>query len=148
MTKVFNIAALAVAATAPLHVKSPTGEPLYADAERKLPILIHLYGPGSEIAGVIESRQSSRALKRMQDNDGKITAASREERITETSHDLASLTARFENFEYQPDGATEPLTGEALFRAVYADQSLGFITKQVAKFFGDWGNFSAASKAA
>ena len=143
MTKVFNIAALAVAATAPLHVKSPTGEPLYADAERKLPILIHLYGPGSEIAGVIESRQSSRALKRMQDNDGKITAASREERIAETSEDLAALTASFENFEYPADA-----TGEALFRALYADQSLGFITKQVMKFYGDWGNFSAASKAA
>lgn len=148
MTKIFNIAALAVAATAPLHVKNPAGELLYADPERKLPILIHLYGPGSEVAGVVESRQSSRALKRMQDNDGKITAASREERIAETSQDLASLTARFENFDYQPDGATEPLTGEALFRAVYADQSLGFITKQVAKFFGDWGNFSAVSKAA
>lgn len=148
MTKLLNIAALSVAATAALHVKNAAGEPLYADEERKLPVLIHLHGPGSEVAGVIESRQSSRALKRMQENDGKITAASREERIAETSQDLASLTASFENFYYQPDGATEPLTGEALFRAVYADQSLGFITKQVAKYFGDWSNFTAASKAA
>lgn len=148
MTTKFNIAALAVAATAAIHIKSPSGEPLYADEKRELPIRIHVHGPGSEVAGIIESRQSSRALKRMQDNDGKITAASREERIAETSQDLASLTAHFENFDYQPDGATESLVGEALFRAVYADQSLGFITKQVAKFFGDWGNFTAASNAA
>jgi len=148
MTKIFNIAALAVAATAALHVKDPNGEPLYADAERKLPIKIHLHGPGSDIAGVIESRQSARTLKRMQDNDGKITSATREERVAETAQDLAELTVRFENFDYQPEGATEPLAGDALFRALYADQSLGFITKQVAKFFGDWGNFSAASKAA
>jgi hypothetical protein len=84
----------------------------------------------------------------MQDNDGKITVATREERIAEVSQDLAALTAGFENFDYQLEGASEPLVGEAMFRAVYADQSLGFITKQVAKFFGDWGNFSAASKAA
>ncbi|GAA3708534.1 hypothetical protein GCM10022268_17330 [Sphingomonas cynarae] len=144
----FNIATLAVAATAALHVKGPTGELLFADTERKLPIRIHLHGPGSDIASVIEARQSSRALKRMQDNDGKVTAATPEERKAETSADLAALTASFENFDYQPDGAAEPITGEALFRAVYADQSLGFITKQVVKFYGDWGNFSAVSTTA
>jgi len=141
--KLFNIASLAVVATAPLHIKNAAGELLYADAERTLPVRIHLHGPGSQVAGVVEARQSARALKRMQDNDGKITAASREERIAETSEDLAALTASFENFEYPADA-----TGEALFRALYADQSLGFITKQVMKFYGDWGNFSAASKAA
>lgn len=146
--KLFNIASLAVAATAVLHVKGPTGEPLFANGDRSLPIRIHLHGPGSDVAGDIESRQSARAVKRMQDNDGKITVAMREERIAETSQDLASLTVGFENFDYQPEGATEPLFGEAMFRAAYADQSLGYITKQVAKFFGDWGNFNAASKAA
>lgn len=144
MTKLFNIAALAVASTAVIHVKDASGQPAYADAERKLPIRIHLHGPGSDIAGVVESRQSARALKRYQENDGKMTAASPEERLAETAADLATLTARFENFTYG-DGE---LTGEDLFRAVYADPALGFVTKQVVKFFGDWGNFSGASKAA
>lgn len=148
VTKLFNIAALAVSTTAALHVKSATGELLFADAERKLPIRIHLHGPGSEIAGVIEARQSSRALKRMQDNDGKVTAATPEERKAETSADLAALTSHFENFDYQPDGVETPLSGEAMHRAAYADQSLGFITKQVVKFYGDWGNFSAVSTTA
>jgi hypothetical protein len=139
-----NILTLAAAPIAALHIKSAAGELLYADAERKLPVRIHLHGPGSEIAGVVESRQSARALKRMQDNDGKITAASPEERKAETAEDLATLTASFENFDVGDDS----LVGDALFRAVYADASLGFITKQVAKFFGDWGNFNAASKAA
>ncbi len=144
-TNIFNIASLAVAATASLHLKSVTGEPLFADEERTLPIRIILHGPGSQVAGIVEARQSARALKRMQDNDGKITAATREERIAETSEDLAALTAGFENFEYEPAGG---LTGDALYRALYADQSLGFITKQVMRFFGDWGNFNAALKAA
>ena len=143
-----NIASLAVAATAALHVKSPAGELLFADDERTLPVRIHVHGPGSKAYGVVESRQSARALKRMQDNDGKITAATPEERVAETAEDLAAITSHFENFEYQPDGATEPVTGEDLHRAVYANQGLGFITKQVAKFVGDWGNFSAASKTA
>ncbi|KHA64277.1 hypothetical protein [Sphingomonas sp. Ant20] len=47
MTKLLNIASLAIAATAALHVKGPTGEPLYADEAGKHPIRIHLHGPGS-----------------------------------------------------------------------------------------------------
>ena len=144
----FNIALLAVASTAALHLKNPAGELLFADAERTLPVRIHLHGPGSKAFGVVESRQSARTLKRMQDNDGKITAATPEERLAETAEDLAALTASFENFEYQPDGAAEPVTGEDLARIVYSNQGLGFITRQVAKYVGDWGNFSAASKAA
>jgi len=143
-----NIASLAVAATAALHVKNAAGELLFADDERTLPVRIHVYGPGSKAYGVVESRQSARALKRMQDNDGKITAATPEERVAETAEDLTAITAGFENFEYQPDGAADPVTGEDLYRAVYANQGLGFITKQVAKFVGDWGNFKAASNAA
>jgi hypothetical protein len=143
-----NIALLAVTSTAFLHLKNPAGELLYADEARTLPVGINLYGPGSKPYGVVDSRQSARALKRMQDNDGKITAASPEERTTETAEDLASITAEFMNFDYQPEGVAEPLSGEALFRAVYGNPGLGYITRQVTKFVGDWGNFSAASKAA
>ena len=144
----FNLALLAGTATAALHVKGPGGEPLFADDKREKPVLIHLHGPGSKAYGVVESRQSARALKRMQDNDGKITAATPEERVAETAEDLAAITSGFENFEYQPEGSAEPVTGEDLFRSVYANQGLGFITRQVTKFVGDWGNFSAVSKAA
>lgn len=144
----FNIALLAVASTAALHIKNPNGEPLFADEERTLPVRIHLHGPGSKAFGVVESRQSARTLKRMQDNDGKITAATPEERLAETAEDLAALTSHFENFEYQPEGAAEPVTGEDLPRIVYANQGLGFITRQVMKYVADWGNFSAVSKAA
>jgi hypothetical protein len=146
MTKLLNIASLAVAATAALHVKGPTGEPLYADEEGTLPVRIHVHGPGSRAYGIVETRQSARALKRMQDNDGKITAATPEERIAETAEDLAAITVRFENFDYQGGGAE--LAGADMFRAAYADQGLGFITRQVTKFVGDWGNFKAASNAA
>lgn len=147
----FNIATLAVATTAALHLKSASGELLFADTARKLPIRIHVHGPGSAAYGVVESRQSTRALKRMDDNDGKVVAASPEERAKAVAEDLASITLSFENFEYRPEGAAKDspsLTGEELYRAVYSDQRLGFIAKQVSKFVGDWGNFSAASTTA
>lgn len=140
--KPFNIAALAVTSTAALHLKSAQGELLYADAEKKLPILIHVHGPGSDAFAAVESRQSARAVKRMQDNDGKVTLPPYEQRLQEAAEDLAAITAGFENFAYEPAG---DVTGQALYRAVYADQSLGFIAKQVTKFVADWGNFSAGS---
>lgn len=135
-----NIATLAVAATAALHVKSADGTPLY-DGEK--PVRIILHSPGSRAYGTVESRQTARAVKRMNENEGKLTAASSEERLAETAEDLASVTVAFEGFTYG-DGS---LQGEDLFRAVYADPALGFITRQVTKFIGDWSNFKAASGA-
>lgn len=140
----FDITSQAVADTSAIHLKNAGGEPLYADAERTQPVQIVVYGPGSKAHGAVEARQSARALKRMQDNDGKITAATAEERVRETAEDLAALTVRFENFEYPPAKGAE---GIALFEAVYRDQSLGFITRQVTRHLADWGNFRPGSAA-
>lgn len=137
-----DITTQAVDDTATIHVKNAAGELLYADAERKKPVQIIIYGPGSAAFGLVESRQTARAVKRMQDNDGKITAAPFEERVREAAEDLAAITVRFENLSYPPAGKAE---GAELFTAVYADPKLGFIAKQVTRFVADWGNFKAAS---
>jgi hypothetical protein len=139
----FDITTHAVADTATIHVKNAAGEPLFADGEaRSKPVQIIVYGPGSKAFGVVEARQSARALKRMQDNDGKITAASPEERIQETAEDLAAITVRFENLSYPPAGDAQ---GAELFEALYRDQKLGFIARQVSKAVADWGNFTPGS---
>lgn len=139
----FDITSQAVADTASIHLKNAAGELLYADGDAgEKPVRIVIYGPGSRAYGVVESRQSARALKRMQDNDGKITAASAEERVKETAEDLAALTVRFENFAYPPAGDAQ---GAELFEAVYRDQKLGFIARQVTKHLADWGNFKPGS---
>jgi hypothetical protein len=140
----FDITTQAVADTATLHVKNAAGEPLYADDARGQPVRIVIFGPGSKAHGTVESRQSTRALKRMTDNDGRITAPTAEERISETAEDLAALTVAFENFEYPPAGKAK---GTELFEAVYRDQKLGFITRQVAKHIADWANFKPGSAA-
>lgn len=138
----FDITTQAVNDTAPIHLKNAAGELLYADKERTKPIRIIVYGPGSDAYGVVEARQSARAVKRMQENDGKIVAVPHEDRVRETADDLATITVRFENFSYPPAKGAE---GPALFAAVYSDQKLGFIARQVTKFVGDWGNFALAS---
>lgn len=138
----FDISKIAVSETTTIHVKDAAGEPLYADAERKLPVQIIIWGPGSDAYGVVESRQTARALKRLNENDGKVTAPTLEERRAEAAEDLAAITVKFVNFNYPPAGEAQ---GAPLFEAVYADKALGFIAKQVQKTVSDWSAFSKGS---
>ncbi|PZO77080.1 MAG: hypothetical protein DI640_01480 [Sphingomonas taxi] len=132
-----NILTQAIADTARLHVKGADGLPLYSGPDKK-PVIIVLHSPGSEAYAQIETKQTQRFLKRMDDNDGKRTAMTAEERVTQTAEDLADLTVDFENLEY------EGKTGRGLFLAVYSDRRLGFIATQMNKFLADWGNFKGA----
>jgi hypothetical protein len=132
-----DVSNLQVADTATIHVKSAAGEPLY-DGDK--PVTIVVYGPGSRAFATVESRQTSRALKRMNDNEGKITAATAEERLKETAEDLATITVSM-------DLTKDKLTGAELFEAVYGDPKLGYIAKQVTKYLADWGNFKIGSAA-
>ena len=133
-----DVNSLEIADKGTIHLKSASGEALYDDGK---PVRIIVHGPGSHAYGVIEERQTARALKRMNDNDGKPQALSAEERIAETAEDLATITIAFENL------SCGKLTGQELFLAVYGNPKLGYIAKQVTKFLADWGNFRLGSSA-
>jgi hypothetical protein len=135
----FDITTQAVQDTAAIHLKGADGEHLYADGK---PVRIHIYGPGSKQFAAIEARQTSRAVKRMQDNDGKVSVASPDQRAAEQAEDLAELTVSLENFTYPPAGDAQ---GKDLFKALYADTKLGFIPQQITKAVKDWGNFKPGS---
>lgn len=140
-----DITTKAVANTAPIHLKDAEGNHMYfGEGDARKPVQIILYGPGSPQYAEVEARQTNRAVKRMQDNDGKIAVASPEQRDAEQAEDLAAVTVALVNFTYPPAGGA---TGTELFRALYADKSLGFITKQVLKAVGDWSNFQGGSAA-
>lgn len=130
-----DITTQAVAASAAIHLKAADGSYLYSDGK---PVRIVLSSPGSAAYAEVEDRQTARAVKRMQDNDGKIALVPPEQRDAETADDLASLTVAFENLTYPPAG---DMQGKNLFRALYADKTLGFIAVQVQKALRDWGNF-------
>ena len=133
-----DILSQAIADTAALHVKGADGLPLYDDGK---PVKIILHSPGSEAYAQIETKQTQRFLKRMDDNDGKRTAMSAEERLAQTAEDLADVTVEFQNLDL------EGKTGRALHLAVYGRRELGFIANQVTKFLADWGNFKGAPAA-
>lgn len=139
-----DISKATVANTAPLHLKDAEGNPLYSGGDVNKPVRIILYSPGTPQFAAVEARQSQRALKRMQDNDGKATVATPEERRAHSAEDLAAVTAGFENLTYSPAGDA---TGIELYQAVYADPALGYIVNQANKFINDWGNFKRGSAA-
>lgn len=130
---------LKVGATGRIHVKDAEGVPLY---EGDKPVVIVVHAPGTKAFGELETRQSARNIKRLNENDGKLTALTSEERTSETADDLAAVTVAFENLTYGEE------KGPEMFRALYADPTLGFITRQVSKHLADWGNFKAGSNAA
>ncbi len=137
-----DITSQRVTDTAAIHLKGADGELLYSDGDLNKPCRIIIYGPGSHQFAAIEARQTSRAVKRMQDNDGKVSAVPPEERRMERAQDLAAVTLAFENFTYPPAGDA---AGAELFQAFYADPKLGYMTQQVLKEVQDWGKFKPAS---
>jgi len=120
-----------------LHLKGADGLPLYSGADR-LPVRVRLHSPGSEAYAQIETKQTQRFLKRMDDNDGKRTAMTAEERLSQTADDLADLTVEFENLTLGDK------TGRDLAVGVYGNRKLGFIANQVTKHLADWGNSKGA----
>jgi hypothetical protein len=102
------------------------------------PMTVTLYGPGSKAYARAQAAQSNRMIDKLK-KKGK-TDQSAEEKAREQAEFLAGCTKEFSsNIEY--DG----LKGDVLYRAVYADSSIGFIAEQVAKHIGEWGNFSKGS---
>lgn len=135
------------APTAPLHVKGIDGNLLYspgADGKPDLskPVRIHFFSPGSKQQAAAEARATQRALKRLEENDGKPNPPTPEVRRAEAAEDLAMVTSHFENLTYPPAGDAQ---GYPLFEAVYADPDLGFIANQGAKFLGNWSSFKPGS---
>ena len=131
-----DIRKLAVAETGALELMDAKDKPLVDDTGA--PVMITLYGPGSRSYAAAQAEQQNRMIDKLK-SKGR-SAQSAEDKAREQAEFLAACTASFSpNLEY--DG----LTGPALFRAVYADTSIGFIAEQVGKFLGDWGNFSKGS---
>lgn len=132
-----DIRKFAVEETATIHLRDATDELMYADDAQKKPMRIVVYGPGSKAYARAEAAQSNRMMDRLK-RKGKVQQSEREI-AEERASFLASVTHSFENIEY------DKLEGEALYKAVYEDRSIGFIADQVNKHLGDWANFTGGS---
>jgi hypothetical protein len=132
-----DIKQFAVNPTARLHLRDASDELMYADPEKTKAIAVVLYGPGSRQYAKAQSQQNNRMLDKLK-RKGK-SDQTPEQKQEEQATFLAACTQGFENLAY------DDLEGDSLAKAVYGDVSIGFISDQVGKFLGDWGNFSTAS---
>lgn len=130
-----DIRKFAVEQTGRIHLRDASDELMYSDDGKE--IAINVYGPGSKQFAKAQSAQSNRMIDKLK-RKGK-TEQTAEQKAHEVADFLTDCTASFENLEY------DALVGDALYRAVYTDSSIGFIADQVGKFIGDWGNFTGNS---
>jgi hypothetical protein len=131
-----DIRKFAVEETSLLPLRDGADEPLLG--EDKIQMTVTLFGPGSKPYAKAQAAQQNRMIDKLK-RKGK-TEQSAEDKAREQAEFLAACTKEFSaNIEY--DG----LAGEALFKAIYADTTIGFIAEQVGKHLGDWANFTKGS---
>lgn len=98
-------------------------------------------GPGSKRWQQANAEKSRKATARVDKAKGKLAAAIDPTGDDETDF-LADITVSFNNWTYShPDGEEWP-TKRDMFRAAYADHSIGYIRQKVEKQNGEWGNYS------
>lgn len=127
-----DIRTKAVAPTSRLHLRDASEELMYSDDGKA--VCVNVFGPGSKQYAKAQAQQQNRMMDMLK-RKGK-TEQSAEQKREETAQFLSDCTESFENLSYGD------LIGDELKRAVYSDQSIGFIADQVAKHIGDWSNFS------
>jgi hypothetical protein len=126
-----DIKSLAVSPSTVVHLKHPaSGEPLYDGGDRKKPVTVSIYGPGSAEFRAVQSQVTNENLARRRKG---VTAESMERSRVEV---LARCTFGFGHFEYEGKGYSVENA-----RALYSDPSMVWVREQVEEATGDLGNF-------
>jgi hypothetical protein len=120
-----------------LHLRNAEDDLMYADEEKKLPMAVILFGPGSKQHANATTKQSNAFLAKLR-KKGKVEQST-EDRLAEQANFLSDCTSGWENVEYGD------ATGRDLSLAIYSDPEVGFIADQVAAYLKEWANFSTAS---
>lgn len=128
---------LAVEETSVLHLRGADEELLYEGGDQKKPVTITLYSPGSKTYAKAQAARSNRLLDRIK-KKGK-SDLSADDTAQENATFLTACTHAMANVEL------DKLEGDALFKAVYSDTSIGFIAEQAGKHVGEWANFTKGS---
>lgn len=128
--------------TAEIELVEGDGSPLYDDDGKRLSVTVN--GPGSKVWQQANAEMNRRRTQRIEKNRGKITAAL--EHAQEDQVDfLCRVTISFNGWEYPaPDGKKWP-TQDAMFRAAYEDDTIGYIRDHVDSEARDWSAFTRGS---
>jgi len=131
-----DVRQFAVEESGVVELRDAADEPMVGEDGK--PMTITLYGPGSKPYAKAQAAQQNRMIDKLK-RKGKADQTA-EEKAREQAEFLAGCTKAFSS-NIEMDG----LKDEALFRAVYAETSIGFIAEQVGRYLGEWGNFKTAS---
>lgn len=123
----------AVNETGVVELLDAADEPMFQD-DGKTPVTITVFGPGSKKFADATAYKNNRMMDRLR-KKGKADQTGTQ-MLSEKAEFLAMVTADSAGLEY------DNLTGEELYKAVYADPSIGFVADQVEKYLGEWANFS------
>ncbi|WP_280190355.1 hypothetical protein [Delftia sp. PS-11] len=127
---------------ADMHLKDIEGEPMFykPDPESKdeKPVLIRVYGPGSEPYRKAQVAAQRRVAVLLKKNRRALEDRTPDERAADTAVLLADITHSVEGLELDADGREGVV-------ALYADPQCGWVAEQVNSFAADWANFSASA---
>lgn len=126
----------AVEETGVLELRDAGDEPMIG--EDKKPMTITVFGPGSKQYAKAQAAQQNRMIDKLK-KKGK-TEETADEKAKEQAEFLSGCTK-----EFSSNITVEQLKGDALFKAVYSDRTIGFVAEQVGRFLNDWSSFKKLS---
>ena len=138
----FDITKKRALETAAIDLVNGEGSPLTDDAGDVLSVTVH--GPGSKVWQQADAERNRRRTSRIEKNRGKLTAALDNAKEDEIDF-LVAITVSFNGWEYpQPEGGTWGGQKD-MFRAAYADDTIGYIRDHVHREANDWSVFTKGS---
>lgn len=135
----FDIRARRALESGQIELKSGDGSPLLDDEGNQLFVTVH--SPASKVWQQANAEMNRRRAERMRKNGGKIEAAL-DNAVADQIDFLVRITISFDGWEYPVEGGGGP---EAMFRAAYSDDALGYIRDHVFAEANDWAAFTKGS---
>lgn len=138
----FDITKKRALETGQIDLVTGEGSPLIDENGNQLSVTV--YGPGSKIWQVADATRNRRRLSRIEKNRGRASAALDQAREDEIDF-LVAVTISFNGWEY-PAPENQPWPDQnAMFRAAYADDTLGYIRDHVSREANSWEAFTKGS---
>ena len=131
----FDITQIRATETGDIAIVDGEGNPLFDDGK---PLSVTAYGPGSKVWQQADADRRRKRVARLEKNRGKASAVI-DSALEDDIDFLVRVTISFNNWTYPaPDGG-EWQAKDAMFRAAYTDDSIGFIRDHVHQQVHDWG---------
>lgn len=134
----YDITAKRASETAQIELEHADNSPMLDDKGNQLFVTIH--GPASKVWQQASAEQNRRRAQRIQ-KKGRLSDAMEDTRADQIDF-LTSITVSFDGWEYPCDAKGGH---NAMFRAAYEDDGLGFIRDQVLEKSNNWATFTKGS---